>query len=145
MQHPIESIFPNLGVTGYGLTSPRDPNYNCIAWAANDTTRVWWPSPFAYWPPAIPRVPTIEAFEQAFDLLGYRPTSDGSLQAHYEKVALFTKDGLPTHMARQLPDGAWTSKLGRLEDIRHHDISAVSGAEYGSVAAFYRRQRTDSN
>jgi len=25
----------------------------------------------------------------------------------------------PTHMARQLPSGHWTSKLGELEDIQH--------------------------
>lgn len=32
-----ERLFPDLARTGYRLTSPPDPVYNCIAWAAGFT------------------------------------------------------------------------------------------------------------
>ena len=57
-----------------------------------------------------------------------------------EKVAIFVsaRTGAPTHAARQLPSGQWTSKLGAGIDIVHDDLEAVGGEmalEFGSVAA----------
>lgn len=31
--------FPGLSSTSFKITSPFDPTYNCIAWAAGDTRR----------------------------------------------------------------------------------------------------------
>ena len=28
----------------YSITSPTEISYNCIAWAANEDTRWWWPA-----------------------------------------------------------------------------------------------------
>lgn len=42
-------------------------------------------------------------------------------------------------MARQLPNGNWTSKLGTLEDIEHRALSAVEGNDYGNVVRILRR------
>ena len=36
-----------------------------------------------------------------------------------EKVAVFADETGPTHAARQLADGMWTSRLGRSEDTEH--------------------------
>lgn len=38
-----ESLFPDLARTGYQITSPPDPVYNCIAWTAGlpPPTGVW--------------------------------------------------------------------------------------------------------
>jgi hypothetical protein len=48
-----ERLFPNL--IDYIVTSPKDATYNCIAFAAGDTTRKWdpgmLPDPGYYWPP----------------------------------------------------------------------------------------------
>ncbi len=55
------------------------------------------------------------------------------------KIALFAKDNIPTHAARQLPNGLWTSKLGILEDVRH-SLSAISGGIYGSVVVVMKRK-----
>ena len=41
----IEAAFPALVGTGYFVTSPATPEYNCIAWAAGETDRWWWPDP----------------------------------------------------------------------------------------------------
>ena len=37
----LEAIFPDLSGTGYSITSPAVPGYNCFAWAGEDT-RNWW-------------------------------------------------------------------------------------------------------
>lgn len=43
MREWIEQLFPGLQGTSFEITSPRDRRYNCVAWAANDTRRWWWP------------------------------------------------------------------------------------------------------
>src|ERR1017187_4287391 len=46
--------------------SPQDSRYNCIAWAAGEQRRRWWP-------PQLPQEEvTKENFIRAFELLGYR-------------------------------------------------------------------------
>jgi len=70
--------------------------------------------------------------------VGYSPCSDGSPEAGWEKVALYATDEGPTHAARQMPNGRWTSKLGPEEDIEH-ELQGLSGAFYGSVVRFLRR------
>ncbi len=141
----LERAFPNLRGSGYVITSPQDKNYNCIAWAAGDTSRHWWPTPFSYWPPGVARELTQTAFEEAFRRLQYEPCADGGIEDRFEKVALYAnQSGAPTHMARQLESGAWTSKLGPSEDIRHNSVGAVEGSIYGSVARYFRRLRSSA-
>lgn len=52
-------------------------------------------------------------------------------------------DWIPTHMARQLPNGAWTSKCGANEDIAHFTLDALEryGAlhYYGCPVVYMRR------
>src|SRR5688572_14014267 len=112
----LKKIFPRLRFSEHRYTSHRNINYNCICWAANVPPRdIWWPSPDGYWPAGVRRDGTVDAFVDAFGLLGYVPCADGILEDGFEKVALFAlPSGEPTHMARQLASGTWTSKLGRL-------------------------------
>ena len=78
-----ESLFPDLARTGYRLTSPPDPSYNCIAWAAGFTDAWWWPDPdgFDYWPPGLPRERTLAAFTQALATVGFSPCADAALES----------------------------------------------------------------
>ena len=141
----IESKFPRLRASrAYELASPCDEDYNCIAFAAGDTGRWWWPDPpfhvGSYWPSTAPSELTVEAFVQAFESLGYQPCADGSSEEGLEKVALYVKDGLPTHAARQdVGTSMWLSKLGGAYDIRHRHVEDVSGKYYGQVACFLSR------
>lgn len=84
--------------------------------------RWWWPttrSP-AYWPAGCALLPSTDSFVAAFETLGFGLCSNGNHDASLEKIVFYVGyDGNVTHAARQLPDGEWTSKLGRLEDIRH--------------------------
>jgi hypothetical protein len=146
MNDLLERIFPALRGTAYQVTSPPDDLYNCIAWAAGDTTRWWWPTEATsrskvHWPPDVPPEQTLDAFREAFAALGYAVCDDERLEAGYEKVALFALVGVPKHAARQLPNGRWTSKLGESLDIEHglHDLT---GMVYGSVALVLKRLRS---
>jgi hypothetical protein len=144
MVNNLAALFPRLHNSGYVLTSPRTRDYNCIAWAAGDVTAWWWPDPdpdneAIFWPDGVPREETLAAFMAAFATLGYFPCDNADQEPGFEKVALFAgPDGVPTHAARQLPSGRWTSKLGFLEDIEHalHD---VSGEHYGAVIQLLKR------
>ncbi|MBX9582766.1 MAG: hypothetical protein K2X87_20870 [Gemmataceae bacterium] len=130
--------FPDLTATNHYVTSPATSEYNCIAWAAGFSDEPWWPSgdpAVAYWPPSAPQEVTLPAFVAAFATLGYSPCPDGVVEPGYGKVALYTLGGVPTHAARQLPDGRWSSKLGNWYDIAH----ALDGPVYGSPALFLRR------
>ncbi len=140
-QAKIRAQFPRLRRTHFLLASPETPLYNCIALAANDTTRWWWPTPpFAYWPPNVARKADVPAFIDMFATLGYEPCADGAVERGFEKVALFADaQKQPTHAARQLPSGRWLSKLGPWEDISHN-IYGLEGGQYGSVAQYLRRR-----
>ena len=61
---------------------------------------------------------TIAAFLAVITRLGYESCDNEALEQGVEKVALFaTPDGEPTHAARQLVNGRWTSKLRLLSKI----------------------------
>ena len=133
-----DSAFPRLTAANHEITSAPDVGYNCIAWAAGDSTR-WW-QPGFFWPLEAPRHECgIGTLEAAFQSLGFEECSDGALEAGFEKVALYGAGLMYTHAARQLPDGAWTSKLGKSEDIRHDSPDAIAGGVYGEVVEFMRR------
>jgi hypothetical protein len=139
----IEAAFPGLRNSPFRITSPANWDYNCIAWAAGDTANWWRPDPDAaadsnYWPPSAPKEETLAAFVTAFATLGYGPSSGEDFEPGFEKVALFARGDKPTHAARQLPSGRWTSKLGKGEDIEH-ELHAVSGEAYGAVVLMVKR------
>ena len=137
----LYSAFPNLRMSQFTRTSPADARYNCIAWASEDDKRFWWPIPPYYWPSEAPLEVTLAAFEAAYAVLGYTKCSDGALKRRFEKIAIYADfHGTPTHAARQLPNGRWTSKLGRDIDIEH-TLEALEGDQYGSVARFMKRKR----
>lgn len=131
--------FPRLEGSGFSVTSPVDARYNCIGWAAGDNRRWWWPSPRYFWPKGTPREETLEAFVAAYRTIGFLPTTSRTHEPGVEKVAIYADDfQRPRHAARQLPNGRWTSKLGRDVDIEHslHDLE---GPAYGTVAIVLAR------
>jgi hypothetical protein len=136
----LEEIFPGLRGQSYQVQSPRDDRYNCIAWAAGDAGRWWWPDSAHedFWPAGVARAETLAAFRDAFATLGYALCDGEQLEIGYEKIALFAREGVPKHAARQLPNGRSTSKLGPHADIEHA-LHNLTGMVYGSVALVMRR------
>ncbi len=89
-----------------------------------------------------PREETVAGFIRAFGQFGYAICDTGDLETGYERLAVYADEtGTPTHMARQLPSGQWTSKLGELEDIQHLTLAQLSGSDYGQVAQILKRKR----
>jgi hypothetical protein len=140
----IERSFPRLAADGFHITSAASAVYNCAAWAAAESHRWWDPSPVDgyYWPTRSGPSESLGTLLAAFATLGYGPCSDGRLEPGYEKLALYADEhGCPTHVARQLAFGAWTSKLGASEDIEHKAAEALEGDLHGRVVQYLRRQR----
>ncbi len=138
----LEYLFPNLVHGGYSITSPRSPFYNCIAWAAGDVEAWWEPDMMNhyYWPPGVPREYSVDAYRRAYEKLGFSECSGTDLEEGFEKIAIYVgSDGEPTHAARQLASGEWTSKLGALEDIQHSDLECLQGEEYGIIGLIMKR------
>jgi hypothetical protein len=92
----------------------------------------------AYWPERAPRKYTVDAYTEAFRAVGYEATANMQAGSTSGSVALFAKDGSPTHAARQLNELTWTSKLGREVDISH-ELDGLTGDCYGEVARRMRK------
>jgi hypothetical protein len=142
------SDHPHLTDFNCVKTSEQDAIYNCIAWAAGDATRWWWPFPYrgvSYWPRGVPRKETIDAFIAAYATVGFHECGDGTMESGIEKIVIFAKTTrgilIPTHAARQLDSGEWTSKMGPLEDIRHTTADAPRGPLYGEPVCYLARLR----
>ncbi len=143
----LQSVFPKLNTGNCQITSLSNTRYNCVAWAAGEQSLNWWPTKadglglFSYWPISI-KAATIANFCKAFGALGYELCGQTDLEPGHEKVAVYADGNYPTHMARQLPDGKWTSKLGKGVDITHDSLELLEGDEYGKVAAVLKRAIT---
>jgi hypothetical protein len=144
----VEGQIPRLENSDYRVTSERDPRYNCFAFAAGDTTKVWSPTILGsgvYWPPGIPALPSMNGVIDAYRACGFERCTSADLEAGFEKIAVFADDaGEPRHAARQLPDGTWTSKLGDHVDIEHQELDAVGGGFFGEPQVYMRRPRPAS-
>ena len=131
---------------GFVETSPATPEYNCLAWAAGETDRWWWPDLMGLyaWPEGVPRRENLEAFVQAYGTLGYEPCDSDALEPAVEKIAIYVDpSSRPTHAARQLRSGKWTSKLGQGIDVEHDALDGdyPAACAYGQVAMTLARPR----
>lgn len=134
--------FPGLRPGNHTIASPRSGLYNCIAWAVGNDGRWWWPDALDvyFWPPDLEREETATAFVGLFRRMGFEECHSSALEPAFEKIAIYVNaNGRPTHAARQLRSGWWTSKLGKDHDIEHDNPAAVEGAHYGRVGAVMRR------
>lgn len=136
----LEDLFPDLPTVGYRITSPSTPDYNCIAWAVGDNRLRWDFAPGYYWPRRVPRNGLVETVVQLFKTLKFMTCETGDSEPEFEKVALYAVENAFTHVARQTPDGKWTSKLGTLEDISHDSPEGLEGDEYGQVVRYMKRR-----
>ena len=137
--------FPRLRADNHSVTSPANVAYNCVAWAIGDDTR-WW-EPGMHWPfvAESPLNHGVDALEQLFLARGYAVCETPALEPGVEKVALYGSGIFFTHVARQLADGQWTSKLGKSEDIKHDTPDDLAGGAYGQVLKLMMRVRQVSS
>lgn len=132
--------FPNSFSDPFLITSPITNFYNCIAWAFGDDTKWYWPEGYCYWPSNIRKEVDIQSFIELYSLVGYEVCGNSDYELGFEKIAIFAlNDGTPTHAARQLENGKWTSKMGPWHDVEHSLNSMNNSVEYGSAVVFMAR------
>jgi hypothetical protein len=131
---------------GWSQYSSPSIDYNCIAWALGYDHIALWPCNDLAWPRPKPSSVTVQEFIEVFALFGYVQCDSWIFEAGQEKIALYTDPrGQPTHAARQLKDGRWTSKLGpRLMDIVHDQLGDFPQTRdlrcnYGGAMHFFKR------
>jgi hypothetical protein len=132
--------FPHLTPANHRVTSPATTDYNCIAWAVEETER-WWQPGILWLPPDWPANDFgFGALENLFRSLGYVDCGhDAGLEPGLQTVAIYGSGFLYTRAARQLASGKWTSKLGKGQDIEHDTPDDVAGGVYGEVMQVMRR------
>jgi len=107
------------------------------------TDAVWWPADADdFWPPGVPDQLTVTAFVIALATVGYATCANETFEPGFEKVAVYERAGVPTHAARQLADGRWSSKLGRDCLVSHTTPAGIEGAVYGFVTVILKRPVT---
>ena len=137
----LQTLFPRATAQNSRFASPVDVQYNCIAYAVH-VLDVWWEpvtAPGYFWPPGVRKEYTVPAYQAALATKGFHRCGDGTPEAGWEKIALYSKKKVPTHAARLLPDGWWASKLGPNVDIEH-TLLALRGGQYGNVEMFLRKK-----
>lgn len=148
-QNEIKEIifqsFPGLkNDRNFKITSPEDPKYNCIAWAAIKNNVWLWPTngnlDALIWPKSIPRNTEVLSFKLLFESYGYELCTEWKYEHHFQKVGFYVdKKNQITHGTRQTINGHWTSKLGSGWDIEHNNPFSIEGDEYGKVIFFMKR------
>ena len=142
----LEGQALNLVGTDYAITSGATDEYNCVAWVLRDI-RNWWEPGLdgARWPPELGDDESLESFVACFARAGFIGCPGSDLEDGYEKIAIYVRDGEFKHVAFQRTDGAWSSKLGPRNDIRHGELTWLDGMSpvvgYGEALLFMRRPR----
>jgi len=122
----LQRIFPKLAQKAdWRVTGPCATNTNCIAWSVGDDKDWLWPGD------------SVKDFDVFYKQHGLVPLKPGEPPEKAD-VALWAKDGAPTHACRHLTGDWWESKLGRLCRIVHrlHDLEDSS---YGAPIKYYRK------
>jgi len=143
----IEDILPNI-VGHYKETSKATIDYNCLSWAVELTDTFIDPENRCVgysWPDGAEREWTTAACRKVLAYYGYvEECDDGSFEDEYVKVAMYVDEsGAPTHFARQIVDGNWTSKLGDFIDVVHHNLSCIEGNDhqhYGTAKYYFKKK-----
>ena len=131
--------FPNLCNEGFIVIDPPSDLYNCISYAAEDTSQWWDHTLRRYWPSYATRSERIESLQEVFNGLGFQECKDDSVEPGYQKIALYEDQGAWEHASVQMPNGAWRSKMGKGPVIEHRSPGSLSGGPYGNATVYMRR------
>jgi hypothetical protein len=125
----LQRHFPNL-VPGqnFEFTSLKTDDYNCVAWST-EIEDEWIDFPYDeqgnY-------DDNIDKYITYFKNLGFVEIKDSNPEDGVSKIAIYgDNENNFKHVARLLPNGKWTSKIGDWEDIQHDTLEALSGNSYG--------------
>ncbi len=127
----LYAVCPRLRDSSHRITSQPTDSYNCVAWVKRDIRR-WWQPEF-YWPDEVPKPDPWDdedlwAYVALFEWMGFERCENGALEQGFLKIVIYANGDEFQHVAKQLPSGAWSSKMGELHDLRHDHVEALSGA-----------------
>ncbi|MGA2232579.1 MAG: hypothetical protein ABSH22_16910 [Tepidisphaeraceae bacterium] len=136
----IQSLHPGLRDVSWDIKSSRDIKYNCIAFALGIENQRWQPGPNRgdYWPRGIPQDDTDAAWLAMFQKQGFSRCDNGNHEDGFDKLAIYADVEGPTHVARQVSQGVWHSKMGHLHDIIH----PLHALKYGRPKYFLKRSKS---
>ena len=109
----LTEAFPKLASEDFEIVEQPSEQYNCIAYAAGDTSKWWDHNANHYWPTHVTRSSSIESLKEVFAGLDFEQCQDSSAEEGYQKIALYEQQGVWTHAAVQHPAGPWRSKMGQ--------------------------------
>jgi hypothetical protein len=140
----LEKCIPDIAGK-YRRTSDPTINYNCLAWAVGVQWAWFDPEKGCvgyFWPHGIERELSIPAIRKVLAHFGFNKESNNAeWEEGFLKVAVFIDaDGVPSHYARQLENGKWTSKFGELIDVEHDDLECIKCVEYGEPRFYFMRE-----
>jgi hypothetical protein len=148
----VLELFPAVLPENIKFDGKKNDDFNCVAWAFGATNHFWWPYPQAgyHWPASekiegSPEAP-VEIFDHLLkETLHGTETVDQTPEKGFVKLALFTTGSVEagnlhsTHLARLMPDGNWSSKLGPSYLVRTGpNIHDMDYGHYGNVEKIYK-------
>ncbi len=136
LTHPF---FPNSFEHPFEITSPETADYNCLAWALGDSEHWWEADENCTWIDGIEYNQSLTALTSLFEKFNFELSENILFEEGFEKIAFFSDDNINcTHVARQLDENLWTSKLGVSYDVSHQ-IQALENGIYGQVILILKR------
>ena len=147
IENAIKNTFNGLETDSkFQISSPVDPNYNCIAWAFRLYKDRWMQPPkgmyiqqldaVTWWPDNVTEGMEIQCLIEAFEKNGFERCENANHENGFIKVALYVNpdNNEWTHASREGRNGEyWMSKLGRSYDIHHGSPYTIEGERYGKV------------
>lgn len=152
----IEHWFPNaVAQKALEITSPKDLCYNCVAWSLGIDSHWVEPylsngikvEPWAVWPNTDDVGHDIDTYVKMYRGEGFVKAARGNLEAGFDKIVIYWNETSKTfnHVARQMEDGQWWSKLGRASDVQHAKPNTLGPAgspgDYGEVWGYMKRAK----
>jgi hypothetical protein len=132
--------FPNLNYDNCRKTSEATREYNCIAWALEIRNSWLYPddgNAYLLKKEGSSEIFNLTTIIKSFQNIGYKVEHGNKAKLflpHIQKIAIYTLfNNAPSHVARQLCNGKWTSKLGENIDIEHDTLEVLEGPAYGLV------------
>jgi len=136
----IELWFPNIVGHPLKIYKTEELDYNCLAHVLGLKHWIWtnekWPKP------NVPRDLGLESFRLLFKEYGYSIITENSYEIGYDKIAIYVKNGYPTHVCKQ-SQNMWQSKLGTRFYILEHKLEWLTGDTddaYGEIGLIVKRK-----
>lgn len=125
--------FPKLILgENFQLTSCKTDDYNCIAWSLgiDDEWKQVYENNLG--------VRDCNKYIELFKESGFIVIENSNFEEGILKIAIFYEASTNhfKHVARQINNNSWTSKLGEWEDIQHNTPEDLLGDSYGDTLIF---------